>query len=129
MPVFPCELNFNHMSYCQGNFTLHEHQARDFSKVLCSYLCPLSFICPFFPIFCIRFPLQRNPWQVITAGCNYSSRPWLSQPPNPSPLRCRAEGFTQVELPDINGLWLNLNRGLAHGNEFCYQLSLQASQR
>lgn len=128
VPVLPCELNFNHMSIVRAILPFRSTSLGG-SPRFCALIRPR---CHFFAhsfTICVHFPLRWNPWQAITLGCNYRSHPSVRQSPNPLLLCCRAESFTYAELPDINGLWLNLNQGLPYGNTFCYQLSLQASQR
>lgn len=69
-------------------------------------------------------PLCSFSSPATSRGCNYRTRtslnPWLC---------CRAPSFTYVELPATPGLCLNLALPSSTKFLFCYQLSLQASQR
>lgn len=128
VPVLSCELNFNHMSVVRAILPFKSTSLGGSPRfcALTSVHCHLS--AHLFTI-CVHFPLQWNPRQTIILGCNYRNHPSVMLSLNPLLLCCRAQHFTYVELSDINGLRLNLNQRLPYGNIFCYQLSLQASQR
>lgn len=128
VPVLPRELNFNHMSIVRAILPFKSTSLSG-SPRFCALTCVRCHLFAHLFTICVHFPFQGNPWQTITLGCNYKNHPSVTLSPNPLLLRCRAASFTYVELPDINGLWLNLNQGLPYGNIFCYQLSLRASQR